>query len=147
MSGEGFTYLDPVPASDIARAAGLTYSLKAVTGDGYAFTLEALVGPGEKEVNLNTGPLLALDPAWPNPANPAVTVRFRAAPIENISVRILDLRGRLVRELYSGTGTGDWQHVIWNGKTDQGTAAASGLYLIRLENGSQALSQRVVLAR
>ena len=40
-----------------------------------------------------------------------------------------------MRELYQGPGTGDWQHVIWNGRTEQGTAAASGLYLIQLENG------------
>ena len=147
VSGEGFSFIDPVPLSALEGAASLTYSLNAVTDDGFAFNLEALDGPGDLKAHLNAGPLLALDPAWPNPANPAVTVRFRAAPVENISVRIMDLRGRLVRELYQGAGTGDWQHIIWNGKTDQGIAAASGLYLIRLENGQKALSQRVVLAR
>lgn len=147
VSGEGFTYLDPVPTRALEQAVSLTYSLRAVTDEGYSFTLDALDGPGDLKAHLNTGPLLALDPAWPNPANPAVTVRFRAAPVENISVRIMDLRGRLVRDLYQGAGTGDWQHVIWNGQTDQGNAAASGLYLIQLENGQEALSQRVVLAR
>jgi hypothetical protein len=147
VSGEGFTYLDAVPTAAREQAASLSYSLKAVTDEGYAFTLDALDGPGDLAAHLIAGPVLALDPAWPNPANPAVTVRFRAAPIENISVRIMDLRGRLVRNLYQGNGTGDWQHVIWNGKTDQGSAAASGLYLIQLENGQKALSQRVVLAR
>jgi hypothetical protein len=147
LSGEGFTYLDQVAGIQSPDAVSLTYSLKAVTVEGFAFTLEELAGPGELTGHLNSGPLLALDPAWPNPANPAVTVRFRAAPTENITVRIMDLRGRLVSELYRGGGTGDWQHVIWNGRTGQGTAAASGLYLIRLENGKNALNQRVVLAR
>ncbi len=147
MSGDGFTFLDPVPATVLEGAVGITYSLHAVTDEGFAFTLDGLVGPGDVGAHFATGRLLALDPAWPNPANPAVTVRFRAAPVENISVRIMDLRGRLVRQLYDGTGTGNWQQLIWNGKTDQGTAAASGLYFIRLDNGVKAIHERVVLAR
>jgi hypothetical protein len=147
ITGDGFTYLDQVPVESHANAASLSYSLNAVTGEGFVFALEALDGPGDLTTHLDFGSLLALDPAWPNPANPAVTVRFRAAPAENISVRIMDLRGRLVSELYQGPGTGDWQHIIWNGRTVSGATAASGLYLIRLENGAQALNQRVVLAR
>ena len=147
ISGDGFTYLDQIPAAFLGNAASLSYVLKAVTDEGITFVQDALAGPGDLSTHLNSGPLLALDPAWPNPANPGVTVRFRAASAENITVRILDLRGRLVSELYQGTGTGDWQHVIWNGRTGAGAAAASGLYLIRLENGEKALNQRVILAR
>ncbi len=145
--GEGFTFLDQVSGSSQPEASGLTYSLKAITQQGLAFELEDLAGPGDLSVYLNSGSLLALDPAWPNPANPAVTVRFRAAPAANITVRIMDLRGGLVKELYQGPGTGDWQHEIWDGRNGQGTAAASGLYLIHLENGHQTLNQRVVLNR
>jgi hypothetical protein len=147
VDGEGFTYLDDVPAAALEQAASLTYSLRAVTADGLDFALDALEGPGDLKAHLVAGPVLALDPVWPNPANPAVTVRFRASESENVAVRIMDLRGRLVRELYRGTGTGDWQDIVWNGKTDRGTAAASGLYLIQLENGRRAVNQRVVLAR
>ena len=147
LSGDGFLFLDQLPADTDARAASLSYSLKAVTDEGFAFALDGMSGPGELAAHLNSGPLLALAPAWPNPANPAVTIRFRAAPVENVTVRIMDLRGRLVNELYNGAGTGDWQNLIWNGRTSRGAAAASGMYLIRLENGVKALNQRVVLAR
>jgi len=147
VDGEGFGFIDALPADLPAGAVSLTYSLKAATDDGFAFTLEALAGPGELDAQLNLGSVLALQPAWPNPANPAVTIRYRAAPVENITIRIVDLRGRLVRELYQGPGTGDWRNIIWNGQTDRGTAAASGLYFIRLDNGTRALRQRVVLAR
>lgn len=147
VAGNGFTFLDPVSGWSHPQAAGLTYSLKAITAEGLAFELEDLDGPGELSVHLASASLLALEPAWPNPANPAVTVRFRAAPTANITVRIMDLRGGLVRELYQGPGTGDWQHEIWDGRTGQGSAAASGLYLIHLENGQETLNQRVVLNR
>lgn len=146
-SGDGFTYLDKLPAGTDARAVSLSYSLSVVTDEGFAFAMDRLSGPGELSTHLNLGSLLALAPAWPNPANPAVTIRFRAAPVENVTVRIMDLRGRLVNELYNGAGTGDWQNLIWNGRTIRGEAAASGMYLIRLENGAKALNQRVVLAR
>jgi hypothetical protein len=147
VSGTGFLFFDRLGASPDARAASLTYSLKAVTNEGFSFSLNALAGPGELAAHLDFGRLLALAPAWPNPANPAVTIRFRAAPAENVVVRIMDLRGSLVTELFAGPGTGYWQNVVWNGRTARGAAAASGLYLIRLENGLEALNQRVVLAR
>jgi len=147
LAADGFAFLDPVAEAPLAGATSLTYSLSAVTEAGFSFTLDTLAGPPELSAMVHQGLLLALDPVWPNPANPAVTVRFRAAAVEDVSVRILDLRGRLVRQLYRGTGTGDWQQLIWNGRSDQGTAAASGLYLVHLENGTKALTQRVVLAR
>jgi hypothetical protein len=147
VAGEGFTYLDELSGDDISGAVGLSYSLKALTADGFAFTLDDLEGPGELTSHLHSGPGLELSPAWPNPANPGVTIRFRAASTENITVTILDLRGRQVAELYRGTGTGQWEQMIWNGRTDRGTAAASGMYFIRLHNGEKALSQRVVLNR
>jgi hypothetical protein len=146
-SGGGFTFLDRVAYPSVTEGAGLSYSLKAVTGDGFDFVMDSLDGPDDLSAHLNTGPLLALSPAWPNPANPGVNVSFRASPAENVTVRVMDLRGALVREIYQGPGTGDWQTLIWNGRDDRGAAAASGLYLIRLENGETALNQSVILAR
>jgi hypothetical protein len=91
--------------------------------------------------------LLAMAPAWPNPANPAVTIRFRAAVAEPVILQVLDLRGHLVRDLHQSPGTGTWQDVLWNGLDNEGRAAASGVYLIRLAGANDLLTQRVVLAR
>jgi hypothetical protein len=146
LDGAGFRFLDPGPATPLTGTEKLSYRITILDEAGQSYTQAALAGPaGAPAAGFDV--VLALDPAWPNPANPAVTVRFRASPRETVHLRILDVRGRLVRELYRGPGTGDWQHEVWNGRASGGVAAASGLYLIQLEDGRKSLTRRVVLAR
>lgn len=143
--GEGFTFVDPGPESALGAGDRLDYGVTVLDESGQTLTLASLAGPAGAPAVLDV--TLALDPAWPNPANPAVTVRFRAPVDERVTLQIYDVRGRLVRDLYEGPGTGDWQHEVWNGRTRDGVAAASGLYFIQLEDGRRALTRRVVLAR
>ena len=142
--GEGFGYRD-----DTSTVQGtnleISYALAAVTDTGENLRLDNLAAPGVQPAVVAV--TLAMDPVWPNPANPAVTVRFRAANGEMATVQVLDVRGHVVRELHQSAGLGDWQNIIWNGLTDEGRAAASGVYLIRLKSGGELRTQRVVLAR
>lgn len=145
--GDGFGYRDAtalVEASDY----DINYNISVTTDAGENLRLENLAGPGAQPVLPPVATVtLELAPAWPNPANPAVNIRFRAAASEVATVQIMDIRGRLVRELHSAVGTDDWQNLIWNGLTNDGQAAASGVYLIHLKAGQQLRTQRVVLAR
>ncbi|MDX2474832.1 MAG: T9SS type A sorting domain-containing protein [Candidatus Krumholzibacteria bacterium] len=140
----GFGYRD-----DLSSIAGtdlnLSYALLAVTDTGENLRLDNMAGPGVQPAPIAVA--LDMDPVWPNPANPAVTVRFRAAAGELATVQVLDVRGHVVRELHQAAGLGDWQNIIWNGLSDEGRAAASGVYLIRLNSGGELRTQRVVLAR
>jgi hypothetical protein len=142
--GDSYRYLDTAPAL-VRDSDRFSYAVTALTGDGQHLFLDNLAGPGERPIRLPA--LLAMVPAWPNPANPAVTIRFRAAAAEPVNLQVLDLRGRLVRELHRSDGTGAWQEVVWHGQDDLGQAAASGVYLIRLAGAHDLVTQRVVLAR
>ena len=81
------------------------------------------------------------------PARGSARERVRASAADQVTLQIYDVRGRLVRDLYRGAGSGDWQHEVWNGRTRTGVAASSGLYFIRLDDGRRTLTRRVVLAR
>lgn len=104
--------------------------------------VEPQPGPEIPAVN---GPILSA--AAPNPFNPSTTLRFQVPAGRRVDCRVTDLRGRQVRELYSGIGTGDWQAVIWDGCDQTGRTCASGVYLVRLETDDDVRSQRVVLAK
>ncbi len=90
-----------------------------------------LVGGGSGE----SGESGALPPAavrmaspWPNPANPATSVALRAAPGSEIRLRVIDLRGRLVR---TARVTADQAgHAVWtfDGRDARGRAVPSGVY-------------------
>ncbi|MBU1074154.1 hypothetical protein KKG45_12980 [bacterium] len=93
-------------------------------------------------------PVLASDPrAWPNPCNPSTTVRFRIERTGRARLCILDQRGRLVRTLVDGELPAGELGVEWNGLDDGGRGAASGTYVIRLDNGGRTRTGSLTLVR
>jgi hypothetical protein len=80
------------------------------------------------------GPGIELTSGRPNPFGASGTVMsFALAAGEAAHVEILDMRGRRVRRLWNGSGTGDLQSVAWDGRTDEGWIAPTGIYFARLE--------------
>lgn len=141
LTSAGFEILDTaVPA-----AAGFTYDLTVTLADGGPRTLAALDGPRGAAPALPAS--LALGDIWPNPANPLVSIRFRAEGGEPVACRVYDVRGRLVRTLHSGVASGDWQTVRWDGRGDDGQSAPSGSYLVLLQAETGARARQLTLAR
>jgi hypothetical protein len=140
LTPEGFTF------SDGSAPAGpqLTYTLTLAKSDGTEVVLSALNGPDP-----DLRPVLAahLEPVWPNPFNPAVTISFDLPAGRQGHLQVLDMRGRVVAELFSGPGRGAGQTATWNGQTLQGRPAPSGVYLFRLQTGNEVLTRRAVLAK
>ncbi len=91
--------------------------------------------------------LLAARQAWPNPANPRTALEYSVARGEYYRLTIRDLRGRLVRRLARGTGTGDWVNTTWDGQDDGGQALPSGLYFFDLRTNDDLEVRKVILAR
>lgn len=89
-----------------------------------------------------------LEGNYPNPFNRETTIRFRLPVAKQISARIYDLQGRLVRTLVGDQLYEAGPHeVVWDGTSDAGGAAASGVYLIRLEYGNFSQSKTLVLVK
>lgn len=85
--------------------------------------------------------------AFPNPANPAVTIRFTLAEAGPVRLVVHDVRGRLVRELIAGArGVGD-HHVRFDGRDHAGRDLASGVYVYRLDAAGQVRCGRLTLLR
>ncbi|MFO7674889.1 MAG: kelch repeat-containing protein [bacterium] len=61
-----------------------------------------------------------------------------------ISLRVLDTAGRVVRTLHSGAVTGD-RVVAWDRKGDDGRRVASGAYFLYLQAGEVGASRKVAL--
>lgn len=75
----------------------------------------------------------------PNPANPIVKLLYiipRNAGSQNVSLKIYDVSGRLVRTLVSGTQAPGPYPVVWDGRDDAGRGVGSGNYFARLNVGS-----------
>jgi hypothetical protein len=76
---------------------------------------------------------IALAAPRPNPSlGQAATLTYALAAGEQASLSIVDLRGRIVRRLWDGTGTGEAQVVLWDGLDDRGFTVPTGVYFARL---------------
>jgi len=85
--------------------------------------------------------------ASPNPFNARVSVTFTAPGAVPASLRIYDLQGRLVRELWSGITTDGPATLAWNGLDDGGAAAASGVYHVVPASPAGRTAQSIVLVK
>jgi hypothetical protein len=76
-----------------------------------------------------------LGPAAPNPFNPRIRVEYTVPPGAGLhSIEVIDVRGVVVRTLYSGTRTAGRYEVVWDGASDRGRRVASGVYFLRLSS-------------
>ncbi len=83
----------------------------------------------------------------PNPFNPTTSLRFDLRSAGLVSVAVYGTDGRLVKRLVAAPLTAGAHVVSWDGTTAEGDAAASGLYLFRIENGGEAEFVRGVLVK
>ena len=83
----------------------------------------------------------------PNPFNPRTVVQFEIETAGPATLRILDARGRLVRELHRGRLTAGVHGRPWDGTDTRGRHAASGSYWVHLRAAGTSQTRRIVLLR
>lgn len=89
-----------------------------------------------------------LEPNAPNPFNPSTTIRFDLPAQARTTLRIYDVSGRLVRTLVDEVLSRGTRHeAVWDGRTDGGREAPSGVYFYRLTAGSVTETRKMVLLR
>ena len=84
---------------------------------------------------------------FPTPFNASVTVPFTTAASGQVHISVYNLMGQQVRVLRDGWTEAGLHQVPWDGRTDSGTEAASGIYLALLQTGQLRQSTRLVLIR
>ena len=85
---------------------------------------------------------------YPNPFNPRTAIPFQLNSSGRISVMIYDVAGRLVRRLIDNQWYPIGEHeIIWDGKSQKGGDAASGIYLYRIQAGDFSQVRRMLLIK
>ena len=88
-----------------------------------------------------------LSPNYPNPFNPMTTIEYSVAEEADICISVYDLLGDCVCTLVDSRQNPGSYRTMWDGYTRSGHAAASGIYLIRLESKGIVLSQKILLLK
>lgn len=89
-----------------------------------------------------------LFPNFPNPFNPATTIRYGLPVAERVSLVVYNVLGARVATLESRAEKEAGYHaVVWDSRSDAGTPVASGVYFLRMQAGAFAQTQRMVLVK
>jgi len=83
----------------------------------------------------------------PNPFNPATVIRYDLARASDVTLRIYDLRGALVRNLEEVSRPAGRYEVGWNGENERGELVASGVYFYELRAGAFRQTKKMVLLK
>jgi photosystem II stability/assembly factor-like uncharacterized protein len=74
-----------------------------------------------------------LDQNYPNPFNPSTTIKYGLPEHATISLKIYNLLGQEVANLYEGEQVAGYHEAVWDGRNISGNIVGSGVYFYRLE--------------
>ncbi len=97
-------------------------------------------------VSLGAGGLQIVD-VHPNPFNPRADFELDVAQSGAAQVTIYDEEGRQVRQLLAGHLDEGRHRFQWDGTSDDGQAATSGIYFLRAQVGTERAVEKLVLVR
>jgi len=83
----------------------------------------------------------------PNPTSGGMTIAFVVPTSSRASVGIYDLAGRRVTTLFAGATEAGVQSLRWDGRDDSGRRLPPGTYFVKLQEGAQQSSRKVILSR
>ncbi|HSG27911.1 MAG TPA: FlgD immunoglobulin-like domain containing protein, partial [Candidatus Krumholzibacterium sp.] len=90
---------------------------------------------------------LALFQNVPNPFNPSTEISYFLPQAESVSLDIFDVAGRRIKTLANGIMREGDHRVEWDGRDNNGSRVASGVYFYRLRAGKDTLTRKMVLLR
>ena len=152
----GLSYMEGMPVG-IRRAHGpgaiytFGFHLWYLVPDSVRTLVSALLDRVPTEIededdnNLPSG--FSLSPNFPNPFNPTTTISYALPSACRVKLEIFNLLGQRVRTLRDMVQGAGRYEVVWDGNTDGGHIAASGIYFYRLTAGDVHFSRKMLLVK
>jgi hypothetical protein len=91
--------------------------------------------------------LIGLRQNHPNPFNPTTSISFSLNGVTDVTLRILDVTGAVVRSLLDGRQVAGEHSVAWDGTNDAGMSVSSGVYFYRLEGNGVTETRKMTLLK
>jgi len=84
---------------------------------------------------------------YPNPFNPSTTISFNAESSAHVSLEVYNIVGQRIKTLYDGFVPSGQSEFSWDGRDENGTAVASGVYLYRLSQDDEVQTRKMVMLK
>jgi hypothetical protein len=104
----------------------------------------------EATVNFKGGGTLpteyALSQNFPNPFNPSTSFALSLPEASDYSIRVFNITGQLVKS-YSGHLEAGVHTIVWDGRNEQGSSVASGVYFYKAEASGFAETRKMMMLK
>jgi hypothetical protein len=154
-----FRGVSMVPAGSAVRLIDLQTmrSVNLRADSAYRFTsivpvskLTVLIGD-PKKVDEDASAVLpssfALLPNFPNPFNPSTAIAVDLPKESMVSLKVYDVLGNEVESLHDGQLEAGRHWFVWSGRNERGLNVSSGVYLARMQAGSQTFTRKMLLMK
>jgi hypothetical protein len=101
--------------------------------------------PGQEDINGTIPVSVELHQNYPNPFNPTTTIRFGLPEDSNVTLKIFNSRGQLIRTLTNRVFLAGEYRVVWDSTNDFGQQVASGVYIYQLKAGNFSSAKKMLL--
>ncbi|MCF6271240.1 MAG: T9SS type A sorting domain-containing protein [Melioribacteraceae bacterium] len=124
-------YIDSTVTNSIIT---YSYRVKAINNKGNSANTDVVdyVTSVEEGLQESTISEFALIGNYPNPFNPATTIKYQTPKNVNVKISIYNTVGELVKILFEGNVSAGSHSVTWNGKDRSGNSVTSGVYFYRI---------------
>jgi len=85
--------------------------------------------------------------AYPNPFNPATTIRYTLPASGPVHVDVFNASGAHVRTVVDAQSPAGAFTAGWDGRNDAGGRVASGIYFVRVEHGGATRAYKLVMLK
>jgi hypothetical protein len=151
--GPGADFIE-IPAAQVSRS-GLAFTFvdgSVAGGESYRYRV-ASVAAGTTHVLFETETIktpelpLTLYQNFPNPFNPATTIRYYLPGADRVRLQVFDASGKLVATLVDAQQQRGSHAAEWKGANAGGAQVRSGVYFCRLATHEKTLTHKMVLLR
>jgi len=88
-----------------------------------------------------------LNQNYPNPFNPTTQIQYGLPRQSNVKLTVHNVLGQEVARLVEGEQEAGFHEVQWNGRNENGTPVASGVYLYRIQAGEFVRTSKMVFLK
>ena len=129
----------------IAQDLGAGSVVEAAVDDlmWYSGSLVTAVDP----TPVPASPGVLVSAPWPTPTSGRTEVSLSLARGSIVKAQLFDVRGRMVRRLFTGILDAGSHSIRWDGRLANGEAAGSGVYWIRVQAAGAEKTVKVIVAR
>lgn len=116
-------------------------------GEPYCF----VVNDPTNAIGDNDNPLIpieyALDQNYPNPFNPTTTIDYAIKTASHVELSVFNVLGQKIKTLVDQEQPANYYSITWNGDTDSGKPAASGIYFYEIKAGDFEMTKKMMLLK